>query len=62
MAKAREEFESWESQNNKHDDLDADEQQKTEGGQPVSILSWLVSNMHVGDVVQHLPAGGRSWC
>ena len=28
MAKAREEFESWESQNNKHEDLDADKQQK----------------------------------
>ena len=28
MAKAREEFESWESQNNKHEDLDANKQQK----------------------------------
>jgi len=59
IAKAREEFESWESQNNKHEDLDADEQQKTEDGQPASILSWLVSNKHVDDVAQHLPAGSR---
>ena len=34
MAKAREEFESWESQNNKHEDLDDDEQQNFEDGAP----------------------------
>ena len=52
MAMAREEFESWESQNNKQKDFEPNEQQVSEGGEPASILSWLVSKKHVGDVVQ----------
>jgi len=52
MAMAREEFESWELQNNKQEDFEPNEQQVSEGGEPASILSWLVSNKHVDDVVQ----------
>ena len=62
MAMAREEFESWELQNNKQEDFEPNKQHIFEDGQPASILSWLVSNKHVDDVVQHLPAGGRSRC
>ena len=58
-SKARGEFKTYELDNNKHEDLDDDEQKKTDDCEPVSILSRLVSNTHVDDVARQLPAGAR---
>ena len=58
-SKARGEFETYELENNKHEDLDDDEQKKPDDCEPVSILSRLVSNTHVDDVALQLPAGAR---
>ena len=61
MAKAREEFESWESDNYKFEDLETHEQEVTEDGEPASILSRLVSNKHVDDVAQPREVARAAW-
>ena len=49
MAMAREEFESWESDNYKFEDLEPDEQQVSEGGKGGTAGTWPPQGMPPGD-------------